>query len=385
MVPGVATSVLNRLAGVAAAGWSYAAVAAADARRHATALDTGATPRGTPLVSVIVPARNEAAAIGTTLDDLGTLDWPELEVLPVDDESTDGTWIAMEAAAGRHSRVRPLRGRPLPDGWVGKQWAMHQGVEAASGSWLLFSDADMRHRPASLRAALARAEEVGGGGVTVAPLVETGSIGERLLQGAAFICIGSFYAPSFLVRNPRVPVAIAAGGYILVRREAYEAVGGHAALRSRMLDDVALAEALKRAGTPLHIAGAGGLVSVRMYASLADATRGWRKNAAHGIRGNRLGSFAAGVLLSLAALTPPAATLVGLRRRDPGLTARGALGWAAVAAARLGTNDLLPAPRRDAVLTPLGLAGLGLITVRSALDRATGGAVWRGRRYPEAR
>jgi hypothetical protein len=152
-----------------------------------------------------------------------------------------------------------------------------------------------------------------------------------------------------------------------------------------MLDDVALAEALKRAGTPLRIAGAGGLVSVRMYASLADAVRGWRKNAAHGIRGHRLGSFAAGGLLVLAALTPPVAAVVGLRRRDRGLVARGALGWAAVAAARLGTNDLLPGPRRDAALTPLGLAGLGLITVRSALDRATGGAVWRGRRYPHAR
>ncbi len=381
----MSTSLLDRLAGLAVAGWGYAALAAADARRHATPLDPGATPAATPLVSVIVPARNEERAIGTTLDDLGSLDWPALEVLPVDDESHDGTWAAMEAAARRRPRVRPLRGLPLPEGWVGKQWAMQQGVEAAVGTWLLFSDADMRHRPASLRAAMARAEKVGGGGVTVAPLVETGSIGERLLQGAAFICIGSFYAPSFLVRNPRVPVAIAAGGYILVRRDAYEAIGGHAALRSRMLDDVALAEALKRAGTPLHIAGAGGLVSVRMYASLGEAVRGWRKNAAHGIRGHRLGSFVAGVLLSLAALTPPTAVLVGLRRRDRRLLLRGALGWAAVAGARVGTNDLLPAPRRDAVLTPLGLAGLGAITVRSALDRATGGAVWRGRRYPHAR
>jgi peptidoglycan/LPS O-acetylase OafA/YrhL len=121
-----------------------------------------------------------------------------------------------------------------------------------------------------------------------------------------------------------------------------------------------------------------------MYHSLRDAVRGWRKSAAHGSRGHRLAGFAGGALLGLAALTPPVATAVGLRRRRRRTALLGLAGWAGIAGARLATDQLLPGPRRDAPLVPLGLAGLAAITVRSTLDRARGGAFWRGRRYPYA-
>ena len=383
-MPRRTTPALDRLAAGAAALWVYAAAACLDGRRTFRPLDPTARPRSTPLVSVVIPARDEAHAVGATLDSLAALDWPRLEVLVVDDESRDGTWAAISAASARHPVVHGIRGGPLPAGWVGKQWALDQGVRAAAGSWLLFSDADVRHAPASLRAALARAEEVDGGGVTVAPEIETGGLGERLLQAAAVVCISAFFAPAFLVRSGRTSVAIAAGGYILVRREAYEAAGGHAAVRRRMLDDVAIAEVLKRRGTPLRPAGSAGLVRVRMYRSLGEALAGWRKSASHGIRGHRLAGAGAAVLLATAALTPCAALVLGIRRRRMRPALLGAVGYGALVGARLASGTLLPGPRRDAPLLPLGLCGIAVVTLRSTLDRARGGPVWRGRRYPQA-
>jgi hypothetical protein len=334
---------------------------------------------------VIVPARDEEDGIGPAIASLRALDWEPLQLVIVDDESRDGTWAAATAAADGDPRVLLVRGAPPPPGWIGKQWAIQQGLERASGEWLLFADADVRHAPPSLAAALARAETEGAAGVSALPLIETSGPAERVLTGAAILLVATVIAPAALVRSPRVGVALAAGGHTLVRRDAYLAAGGHAGIRDRMVDDVALAEALKRAGTPLALAPAGGLVRVRMYADTVDAVRGWRKSAAHAVRGHAASAALGAVLLAAAAATPPLALAGGLRRRDARLAGLGAAGWAGLAAARLAIGRFVPAPPAEAALMPAGLLALAGVALRSVAERRRGGAVWRGRSYPFAR
>jgi chlorobactene glucosyltransferase len=375
----------HRAALAAAAAWGAVLASALDARRGVRPLDPAARPAGRPAVSVIVPARDEQDGIGAAIVSLLALDWERLQIVVVDDESRDGTWAAAQAAAAGDPRVVLLRGAPLPPGWVGKQWAIQQGLERATGEWLLFADADVRHAPPSLSAALARAEEVGAAGVSALPLVETSGRAERVLTGAAILLVATVIAPAALVRSPRVGVALAAGGHTLVRRDAYLAAGGHAGIRDRMVDDVALAEALKRAGTPLALAPSDGLVRVRMYADTAAAVRGWRKGAAHAVRGHAASAALAAAVLALAAATPPLALAGGLRRRDPRLAALGAAGWGGMAAARLAVGRFVPAPAAEAALAPAGLLALAGIALRSVAERQRRGAVWRGRAYPFAR
>ena len=256
-------------------------------------------------------------------------------------------------------------------------------TRAASGC--LFADADVVHAPASLAAALARAEQEDACAISALPLIETSGRAERVLTAAAILVVAAVVAPPALVRRPRVPVALTAGGHTLVRRDRYERAGGHAAIRDRMVDDVALAVRLKRDGTPVVIAPSAGLVHVRMYGSLGEALQGWRKGAAHAL-GPRAEVAAAGALLMAAgALVPPLALAAGLRRRDRALAARGAAGWAAMAAARLATRPFVPGPPAEALLAPAGLLAVAGVALRAVADRRRGGATWRGRSYPFAR
>ena len=204
----------------------------------------------------------------------------------VDDESRDGTLAAARAAAGDDPRVRVLAGEALPPGWVGKSWACWQAVRAARGDWLLFTDADVIHAPDSLGRALAMARRLGRGGVTLFPTIDCEGALERLVTPAAVTAIGTFVAPGPLARSRRSRVAIAAGGYILVERGVYEAAGGHAAIRSRMVEDVCLAEAVKRGGHLLVPMPAGPLARLRMYHGGREVWDGWSKNASFAAAGS---------------------------------------------------------------------------------------------------
>ncbi len=204
-----------------------------------------------------MPARNEERGIGAAVRSLRALDYPRVQVVVVDDQSEDGTLAAAREAAGDDPRVRVLAGRALPEGWIGKPWACWQGVARAEGEWLLFTDADVLHSPDSLGRTLAMAMRLGRGGLTLFPTIDTAGVAERVVTPAALVAIGTLVAPGPLARSPRSAVAIAAGGYMLMPRALYDAVGGHAAIRGRMVDDVTLAAAVKRHGA-LLMPGAGG-------------------------------------------------------------------------------------------------------------------------------
>ncbi len=335
---------------------------------------------------MIVPARDEERGIGAAIASLRALDYDPVEVIVVNDESRDGTLAAARAAAGGDPRVRVIPGAPLPPGWVGKPWACVQGVRVARGRWLLFTDGDVVHAPDSLGRALAMATRLGTGGVTLFPTIDARGPAERMVIPAAAAAIGAFVAPGPLSRSPRSAVAIAAGGYMLVERALYERIGGHAAIRGRMVNDVTLAARVKRAGGLLMPAPAGGLARLRMYHGAREVWQGWSKNASFGVEGGAAKALVGALTVAALAVLPLAAAAEGARRRDARLAATGVAGAAALAALQRLTTWAVPTPAPYAATMPLGLVVLSAAAVRGALERLGGrGPSWRGRRYPLAR
>ena len=372
--------------GVAAALWTGAAALACHERRAAHR-PAGEPPAGDgPRVSVVVPARNEARGIGAAIASLRALDYPRVQVVVVNDQSDDDTFAAATAAAAGDPRVRVVAGAPLPEGWIGKPWACWQGVAHADGDWLLFTDADVLHSPDSLGRTLAMAMRLGRGGLTLFPTIDSGGITERVVTPAALVAIGTFVAPGPLARSPRSTVAIAAGGYMLMPRPLYDAVGGHAAIRGRMVNDVTLASAVKRHGALLLPAPAGHLARLRMYHGAREVWDGWSKNASFGAAGAPGKAVVGALTLAALAVLPAVAATAGLRRRDRALAATGLGGTAALIALQRLSSWAVPTPARYAPTLPLGLLVLGGAAIRGAVSRLRGtGAEWRGRRYPLAR
>ena len=352
--------------------WAWCVLVAALDRRHRLSLDDVEPLPDGPLVSVVVPARDEERGVGEAIASLAAQDYGPLEVIVVDDESSDAT--AAEARAAASDRVRVLAGGSVPTGWVGKSWACHQGYELARGEWLLFTDADVRHAPDTVGRVLALAQDRRYGGVTLLPVIETAGLVERAIQPAAAVLIRSFVAPGPLVRSPRSPVAIAAGGFILVSRAAYEGVGGHEAMRHELVDDQMLAVRLKAAGTPLSLAGSSGRVRVRMYVGARETLRGWRKNTSAGLGG----SVAVAAFLAGAGVASSLAPTIAVAR---GPRLAGAIGLTLQIAARAASNEVCPTPRRTWPLFPVGALTLSVLSLLSSFDRLRGGVVWRGRRY----
>jgi chlorobactene glucosyltransferase len=371
------------VAGAATALWGSAlAIALLERRRAPNPRDEQPLADG-PLVSIVLPARDEARGVGRAVASHLAQTYRQIEVIVVDDESQDGTdQIATRTAAG-DPRFRLIRGEPVPDGWVGKSWACWQGARRARGEWLLFSDADVVHAPDALARCLALAIRLGRGGLTLTPGVDTGTAAERIVMPAAATLIENVLAPGFLVRSPRSGIVMAAGAYLLVRRDVYESFNGHEGIGAHMVDDVALAQAVKRSGGLLYPADGTGLIRLRMYHDLGEMWRGWRKNAAFASAADPTRGIAPALALLVLGLAPALATAAGLRRTDTRLTAFGGAGFAAQCALQRLASPIVDTPPRYAPTLPLGTAFMAAATLRGAWDRISGrGPVWRGRRYP---
>jgi chlorobactene glucosyltransferase len=242
-----------------------------------------------PLVSVIVPARNEECNIQRCVTSLLEQDYPAYEVIVVDDASSDDTATILTRIGQDHPQARRLRVlhlRDLPEGWAGKPHALHAGTQEARGDYVLFTDADTWHAPAALRTALSHAEEKHIDLLSLGTEQELPTFWERVLMPLAYLGISMQYPPE-LVNDPRSPIALANGQYILLRRAVYEQLGGYARadLRGTLLDDRDLALLVKKQGYTLELVDGRGLVRVRMYHNLRETWRGWRKNAFLGSRG----------------------------------------------------------------------------------------------------
>jgi chlorobactene glucosyltransferase len=235
-------------------------------------------------VSILIPACNEAVVIGQTIEYLLRQSYSFAELLVLDDNSTDDTAVLIEQAARQDSRVRLLSGQPLPDGWLGKNWACHQLAQAASGDLLVFTDADVGWQPEALAALVAQLEREQADLLSVWPTQQTVTWGERLVVPLMALAILG-YLPLLAVHYLPWSVFAAANGQCLAfRRRAYEAVGGHAAVGDDVLEDVALARLVKKAGLRLRLSDGAGLITCRMYHNWAEVRDGFAKNilAGHG-------------------------------------------------------------------------------------------------------
>ena len=240
-------------------------------------LRADARPGREPLVSIVIPARDEARIIERTVRALLAQTYPCLEVIVVNDRSTDGTGAILR---GIHDdRLKVLDGEEPPEGWLGKPWALHQGSLLARGELLLFVDADVVYSPAAIRAAVAHRELRDPSLLTLLPYFEMRGLGENAaMPMLAMFCFS--FMPTWMSNRTRfAALAVGGGTGNLVVRAAYDAAGGHEALKDSVVDDVALARLVRRAGGATEVVRADDLVSLRMYHGLTEVVEGFTKNA----------------------------------------------------------------------------------------------------------
>lgn len=327
----------------------------------------GAAPR--PRVSLLVPARDEAAVLPETLPTW--LAQGADEVLVLDDGSSDATPDLLAAAAARAPALRVLAGAPLPAGWSGKNWACHQLAGAARGDVLVFTDADVAWAPGALARVVADLDASGAGLLTVWPRQRCGTLGERLLVPLVDLLLLA-NLPHPLVRAlPFASLAAANGQLMAWRRDAYDRVGGHAALPAEVLEDVRLAQRAKRSGVPLALRLGGPWVATRMYRGGGAAVAGFAKNVLAAAGGAPAALLAVWVLNLVAYALPWA-----LAWADPRWWALALAGPALRAAA----NAKSGRPVVEAVLQPLAPFALAPVVARALARR--GGYAWKGRSYP---
>jgi glycosyltransferase involved in cell wall biosynthesis len=269
-------------------------------------LERAGDPSTLPRVSVLVPARNEAANLRANLPHLLASDYPNLEVLVLDDGSGDDTAaIAADLARLHPGRMRLLRGEALPDGWLGKNWACHQLSCVARGQVLLFCDADVAAGPRAVTRTVAMLQRMDAAAVTALPRHRFGTVAEAaVVPLIAQLPVAATLPLALVPRTAPPSLSMANGQWIAFTRPAYGHIGGHAAVRGEVLEDVHLGRAVKRAGLRLVAAVATEELSVRMYHGWAEVRRGFGKNV-YALLGGSPGSFAAGIVIFLLAAVYP--------------------------------------------------------------------------------
>ncbi|HHT9129901.1 MAG TPA: glycosyltransferase, partial [Candidatus Brocadiaceae bacterium] len=251
-----------------------------------------------PRLSVIVLARNESASLPITLRSWMDQDYPDAEIVLIDDESSDGTAECAKGIAARSGRtINILNGAKPPPGWTGKLWALEQGIAASSGEWLLFTDADICHSPNLWRWLVAKALTEHKAMVSLMALLDTNGIWARLLI-PAFVYFFYFMYPFEKVCDSRSRMSAAAGGCILISRNALGKIGGIAGHRNALIDDLALAKRIKNAGLPISLSLTKSAVCIRSYRRLRDVWNMVARTAFTQLRCSWLALF--GTVLGLA-------------------------------------------------------------------------------------
>ena len=228
-------------------------------------------------VSIIVPARNEEASLSDCLTSLVAQQAVAFEIIVIDDHSTDRT--SEIASSFSRNGVKLIQAPDLPAAWTGKNNAVAAAAKIARGEWLLITDADTIHLPGSLARSIEEAKRQKAALLSYSPEQIVKSFWEKAVMPVIFAELAASFRPS-QVNNPNSSAAAANGQYILITREAYNAVGGHAAIARNLLEDVALARAVKRSGRKIFFRFGAGAVRTRMYRTFAQLREGWTKNLA---------------------------------------------------------------------------------------------------------
>lgn len=347
----------------------------------------------TPRVSIVLPARNEAVHIAACIRSIRASTWPDLELIVVDDHSTDGTGALAREAAADDPRVKIVNAPDLPAGWFGKQWACQSGAAHATGSLLLFTDADTRHAPELVGRMVRMRERRGAELLSVAGHQEMGTVWERAVQPSVFTLILTRYGGAEAMERATDRRDVVANGQcFMLSRRVYDAIGGHEPVRGFVAEDVMMAQTIQARGDRVSLALGIDRLSTRMYDGLASLMKGWGKNMYAGGRhamwwgavGQRLYplfllSFPLGVLMPFVALAwCVLAILTGGTASAP-LLLWSAASSAAVLTSFAAANRINGDPIRRALLAPLGGAIVLAICV-SAIARGNN-VRWKDRGY----
>lgn len=373
--------------------WVLAPLAAIVRARQSRSLDDerAEPPQEPPLVSIVIPARNESRNIAPCLESALASSYPRLEVIVVDDHSTDDTGAIAESIAARDPRLRVIVPPPLPTDWFGKQWACAIGAAKARGSILGFLDADTRQAPDLVTRVVNAMATRGADLLSVAGTQEMGSFWERLVQPQVFGILLQRYGSTEHVNRSRFATAKIANGQCLwVQREAYDAVGGHGEVRHKVAEDLALAQYWFRAGRTVSLVLGLDQLSTRMYTTLRELVEGWGKNVFAGGRDAMPFGAVGRAIFPLLLVTPALFQLVPpvvLALALAGAMGSAALTWAAIAT---GANLVwwalvylwLRTSPAYALLHPLGAVMLLYITVRAMVRGSR--VRWKERDYRAA-
>lgn len=339
-------------------------------------------PITNPPITILIPMRDESAVIAEAVRSLLAQDTPNLEILILDDNSTDNSAEIARAAANGDPRLRVLVGKPLPPGWTGKVWACHQLSEQARGEYLLFTDADVRWQPGALSALMAETQRTNADLLTVWPTQITATWGERLVVPLMAFSILA-YLPVLAVHHIPWPVFAAANGQcLLFRRAAYKKIGGHADIKHQIVDDMAFAYAIKRNRLLLRVADANGLMQTRMYRNWPQVRDGFAKNILAGY-GNNIFFLLLSTVFHWWMFIIPWFLLLGAL-----ITPRSSLltNYYLLITLSVATRALTAATSRqrvvDSLFMPVSVLLMTIIAFRSIRWHYTGGPQWKGRTLP---
>lgn len=344
-----------------------------------------------PLVSVLVPARNEEGRVlGDSVRSILAQDYGRFEVIAIDDRSTDATGIILKSLAKGDARLQVIEGEELPSGWLGKPYAMHQGCSHARGEWILATDADMIFDQAALRTAMNHVLAEKADALTLIPRFEAGSFWERVMIPTwkwVFLMFALFYR----ISNPKSQGAAGIGGFFLMRRTVLEQVGGYEALQDEVLEDVRLAEMIKRLGAGLLTEHAPGLISTRMYRTFGEMWECSTKNWFSGMKFSMPFALSCVVSMYFMSVAPPLIALASALGVAAGARADlwllfipAALSWLLQVLVLAMVSKASKVSAAYALTAPLGLGLLYTMLLDSSVRITTGkGVTWKGRRIYE--
>jgi chlorobactene glucosyltransferase len=346
----------------------------------------------TPLVTVLVPARNEEhRVLADCLRSILAQDYGRFEVIVVNDRSTDATGAILETLAKSDQRLRVIEGEELPAGWLGKPYAMQQAFNQARGEWILATDADVIFDPTALRIALDHCLEGKGDALTLIPHFEASSFWERVMI-PTWAWVLTMFTLVYRIGNPKTAGAVGIGGFFLMRRDVLERIGGYEALKDEVMEDVRLAEMIKRSGARLFTQYAPNLVSTRMYRNFGEMWECSTKNWFAGMKFSLPFALSCVASMYLMSVVPPLIALTSAIAIAAGASSDlwllfipAALSWL-VQVLVLGIASMGSKVSPVYALTaPLGLSLLYAMLFDSTMRITRGkGVTWKGRRIYES-
>lgn len=350
-----------------------------------------AAPKDAPLISICIPARNEENNIRRCVEAALTQDYPNIEVIVLDDRSTDATSEILRQLAAQNDILRIISGSDLPDGWAGKPHALYQASAVARGEWLCFLDADTFLMPEAISSCYVKALETEADLFTVMTDQILGSFWEKVVMPLVMTALSVGFSPR-KINDPSRRDAVANGQFILIKRRIYDLIGGHEKVKDQIVEDKAISEQVKWNGHRLIVADGMQVVRTRMYTSLPTIWEGWTKNIYLGLRDHvamlLLGAFGASLAL-IAAMFLPIWPLLGLAWyfNDGHWMAlvvilESFFVWGYLIYIRAVIAKKMKISAWYALTTPLGAGIFAAMMLTSAWKVLSGqGVTWRGRTY----